>query len=473
MENKHPIDELFAKGLSGYEASPGGDAWPGIEAVAARREKRKRFILWRWAAVAAALLLAFYSGYYFKDQDTPVTQPAPAVHEYPIDENSSTSTPLNKNTDSPSSYEDQSSPGILTNTNQDPNIAESETSDRPGKDNRESQSIAAKESTDNIAPLAFTGDSIPSENQQVATVILSLKNFEMATVPENPTSTFPQGIMMTPAHKEPYARYDQLNGIYESPEKGESLSPLSIRLLAGLSFPFTESTINTTNQLVRESLAKSSPEQGYSGGIELGYRLSSKVEIRAGLLFNQWKQTTSDIRLLVSQTSSGTSTNVDLQAKGYTSSGNLNFDGFSDPSNQGQFETSGIGSSSAFNYALLPALTEEYQFIDIPISFAWFFLEKHKWSLSARGGLNSRFLTNSKATLTYANGEKEKYEEIHLNTYSVQLIAGAGINYNLTSRLQIGLQPTLLYGISPINKHQQVDTYFHQLLIYSGLTYRF
>ena len=67
MGDKKDIDKLFASGLQDFEATPPQDAWAGIIADVDQKKKAKRALIWRWAAVAAALILAFYSGYYFND----------------------------------------------------------------------------------------------------------------------------------------------------------------------------------------------------------------------------------------------------------------------------------------------------------------------------------------------------------------------------------------------------------------------
>src|SRR5690606_9743812 len=67
MGDKTKIDKLFQDGLNDFEASPQSDSWARIHATLEKKQQKKRALYWRWASIAAAVVLAFYTGYYFND----------------------------------------------------------------------------------------------------------------------------------------------------------------------------------------------------------------------------------------------------------------------------------------------------------------------------------------------------------------------------------------------------------------------
>ncbi len=87
--------------------------------------------------------------------------------------------------------------------------------------------------------------------------------------------------------------------------------------------------------------------------------------------------------------------------------------------------------------------------------------------------MSSRFLTGSSVQLSYEDGSTQNVENLPLNSFSLQLLAGTGVEYRLNPKLRLNLTPSIQYGLTPVNQHAVVDTYFHQFLIYSGLSYMF
>ena len=70
MENKENLDELFRTKFNDLEAEPPFDSWPDIKGRLARKERKKRMAFWRYSSVAAAVLLAFFSGYFYQGWNT-------------------------------------------------------------------------------------------------------------------------------------------------------------------------------------------------------------------------------------------------------------------------------------------------------------------------------------------------------------------------------------------------------------------
>lgn len=463
MGDKKDIDKLFASGLKDFEANPPQNAWDSIIADVDQKKKAKRALIWRWAAVAAALILAFYAGYYFNDNQsnypqTDYTNNNPEIERNKVPEKTASEGESNKDevVNKPTSQEPET---VADNPSEKRKIQ-----NRPSQKNDGMASVSTGENRNSTS----TNENQASRSEDFFSD--PLVNLPSSSLPKYEVDeVFPeldQELMVAITYEE----FTDLKQI--SPSKPSKPLRYSVGIMASPTFPFIENRVQTSDEATTKNINKAKPEESYAVGISLGYRLSKRLQINSGLSLNHWKQSSTDLLLSISLSSSGVATNTSFQAKGYTNSTQLNFDGFSDPSNQGQFETS-EWNSLAGNYAVLPSLSEEYRFIDIPLSLSYYIIDRPKWNFAVTGGINSRILNRINATITYADGTSEPYKEIKLQQYTSQLIAGFGLGYNINRRLQFSVRPTLLYGISKVNTHPQTDTYFHQILIYSGLSFRF
>lgn len=463
MGDKKDIDKLFASGLQDFEATPPQDAWAGIIADVDQKKKAKRALIWRWAAVAAALILAFYSGYYFNDsqKDFPKQN---------YDQNNSIAT------EKEISNEPIEELNYKTAKSDEKSILESSKTVVKTHDEKTKTTNELSQTDDDLTNFSTSSEplfsSSPHSQGSVEPADDRISE-EQLNLPygANPSYPFDE---FSPSSNFALDLFVDNSGYTEDFPLRKPVKPLrySVGFMASPTIPFIENRVNTTDEASSENIKKAKPKGSYAVGLTLGYRISKRLQVNSGISINHWKQSSNDLLLSVSLSSSSVATNTSYQAKGYTNSTQLNFDGFSDPSNQGQFETSEAYSLTG-NYAVLPSLHEEYRFIDIPISLSYYLVDRPKWNFTVSGGINSRIVNRVNATITYADGSKETYDNIELQPYTSQLIAGVGVVYNISRRLQFTVKPTLLYGISKVNTHPQTDTYFHQILIYSGLSFRF
>ena len=90
-----------------------------------------------------------------------------------------------------------------------------------------------------------------------------------------------------------------------------------------------------------------------------------------------------------------------------------------------------------------------------------------------QAGFSGRFLTQSDVKLVFEDGSSENYDGLEVKNFSLQLVGGTGLGYKATKNLSINLTPSIQYGLTPVNKNSEIETYFHQFLVYTGLTYGF
>ena len=71
MNDERNMDKLFREKMDGFNAEPPAHLWDGIQMQMAAMQRKKRMGYYRWASVAALLMLAFLAGWYF-NSDTAI-----------------------------------------------------------------------------------------------------------------------------------------------------------------------------------------------------------------------------------------------------------------------------------------------------------------------------------------------------------------------------------------------------------------
>lgn len=486
MGDKSKIDKLFSGGLDDFEASPQSDSWARINATMEKKQQKKRALYWRWASVAAAVILAFYTGYYFNDNTALETYPQTAKpqstnekpgyisHEENSEQNelepkeipvAKTQSKKIKNDVNPSVSKPQE---VVSNTSflKKAMATKSDKADI-SNENISKQILAEADESFTSGEEAIIASNFEDNStiEVEKTEITSVEKIDATVV----TMEEPQVNLATPTETPTRPSPETLDYTEKQEISKPTFSRFSISALVSPTFPFTDITVNQSDETTEGNVNQEKLKTGYTYGLGLGYRLSKKLELQTGLMVNNWSQEASEVKLKITP-SAATSVNTSVDASGNISSGNVNFSGLSDPTNQGKLQTANVGGQT---YSVLPGLKESYQFIEIPIALGYYLVDSKRWYVKANIGLNSRFLTQSNVTLIYADGSEVPYEHFDLQTYSMQLIGGVGGGVKFGQHWEFGLHPTLLYGITQVNTHSEVDTYFHQVLIYSSLSYRF
>ncbi|HPM18639.1 MAG TPA: hypothetical protein PK288_06660 [Bacteroidales bacterium] len=89
------------------------------------------------------------------------------------------------------------------------------------------------------------------------------------------------------------------------------------------------------------------------------------------------------------------------------------------------------------------------------------------------GGFSYNMLINN-SVYTYVNGSKYQVGETEgLNPLMVSSSLGMGLEYNLSRKISLNLEPTFRYYLNPFSQTQAVKTHPYSFGLFSGLSYRF
>lgn len=479
MAPKNKLDELFQERFSDLEMDPSTDGWPLIEDRLLRHQQRRRALYLRWLATAAAVILAFYGGYFWRLQEAPVYSTPSVAEEARVNQDPqinvagrSAATPPqvrvkatnasadpSHNTTQISAHQYTPPSGLIEiNRQEKANLAVAEPRvssesvneiQRPGLDhmglpqlnNPEMTSAPEPAAEDIIVPVmvaesGISGSDSAKHNENVA-LYTTLMPEEVKDIPHLPSNSE----LVSVGRKTP-------TGF----SLGMALSP---------TFAFSQVNVNDNTDVAAYNAPNDVTAMSLTAGFQLEYRNRGRWSFEAGLFVNQWSQ--SNDRLIADVDPGGPVTST-TNLYSNTSTSNIRF-GDDDGQNQENFATAADG------LLLVPELDETYNFLEFPVSAAFYLAEGRKWSWKLKAGLSPRFLTSSSVMLNYRDGRTENVENLPLRNFSLQLIAGSGVEYRLNQRLRLNLMPAIQYGLTPVNQHNVVDTYFHQFLIYSGLSY--
>lgn len=500
MEDKTKIDELFKGGLGDFEAEPPEASWQAIQAELAREKRKKRMAYWRIAGTAAAIVLAFFTGYFFQ----------PDGKEYRFDENIANQPPAvapqetlkQKTTPTQENVVGKSNSNSLTN-----HEAQQTSTEKPGGDFEppyQSQDLVSGESAQQKAEgssiAAVTADSDPNSsspdspgaalNEPDLTPIMEINPKSIADAPvleQEMANALPaikiksteQELAVVPEPPQLKQKLDKDEiTYYEDKVKKPTLKKgFELGLVASPTLAFSDVSVdpNTASQYTSSGLSPANNHENigsedevmnsYSAGFNLAYRTSSRWEIGTGLQLNNWKQVTRDV-VMAGQPSS-TSTNSGFEVRADVSTGNVSY------SVGSSADTNKVEALSSFAYRLVPDIQQNYQFVEIPLNVGFYAIDSRKWYLKLQAGFTGRFLNSSDVQLQFEDGTREDYPGLELQKFSLQLMGGTGVGFKATENLHLNITPSILYGLTPVNRNESVETYFHQILIYSGLSYRF
>lgn len=217
---------------------------------------------------------------------------------------------------------------------------------------------------------------------------------------------------------------------------------------------FIDSRFNNNN---------SEGEVTYSYGINVAYPISDKVKIRSGVNKVSMSYNTHDIGFA-------------LSSNPYAIS-NINFRSQPAPEVIGSPREKNIGqpvaSANRASYGSLGAnmLNQKLGFIEVPVELEYNIINR-RLQLNIIGGASTLFADDNLVTLNSGNVTTVLGEVSNINSISFSTNIGLGLDYNLTEKFRLNLEPMFKYQINTYNDPAgNFQPYY--IGIYSGFSFRF
>lgn len=217
----------------------------------------------------------------------------------------------------------------------------------------------------------------------------------------------------------------------------------------------------------------------YSGGFSFAYKINKRISLQTGLYYASLGQKIEGVNSYSGYTSYSLSKGGDNFSV-QTSNGNIishNTDIFLANNNSGSKVTS-ANVSESFDPAkaglsyINSSLLQNFNYVEVPFILRYKFIER-TLGMNLVGGISYNQLISNSA---YSVSDGVRYYIGKTDgLYSVTLSSslGLGMEYTLSNKLSINLEPTFRYFITPISGQAGSSIHPYSFGVLSGLSFRF
>ena len=500
MSDKKHIDRLFQEGFKDFEATPSNAVWENIEAQLNQKKKRRVIpIWWRYAGAAALLLLLLTVGInYFNTVDSNQTNQIVDTEDIISDEQKDESGNFNELNKPEEIIADDST--SKDNLNQIVDAIATTNSDGNKVDISKESTIAETLSSQNVneskSPVNLASNkklnefssSLKTENK---TAIASNSNDEEKSfIDKNKAKDFlnsdskNNGIVQnntsvkklrneTASNKN---KEDGTLAIEDAIEKTNDIieeEKLNRWSIAPNAAPVYFNTLGEGSSIDPQFNSNSKTgELNMSYGISASYAVTKKLSIRSGINKVNLGYNTNNVIVFqsVGLSKSSALRNVD------TSINNSSFDA---PTTNGNTESlsviSGNGLSakgSPESFSNNTSINQSLGYIEVPLEIKYSLLDK-KFGINVISGFSSFFLSDNKIYSENDSGSRTFLgEATNLNTVSYSANFGLGLNYQVSKKIDLNLEPMFKYQMNTFNNTSgDFQPFF--IGVYSGFAIKF
>ncbi|CAL68192.1 hypothetical protein [Christiangramia forsetii] len=484
MKEKKNIDRIFQEGFKDFETEPREQVWDNIASRLDKKEKKRPLIIPLWLKLGgiAAVMTLIVASLLFTDNQNSVLEEPGVVFEKPEkstkDENkdkrsSESPNQINepaeqivsdeKNTESKSGKIDASSDNksssnsaIVENRNnpvannkadktREPGSASNSVVDNNPQKPGSLNDIHKKEDSANTSPLkdepakaiahteAIENDSINNES------IMKEEENALAQVEEDKKKA-------------------------ENEEEALAETDFKKLRLSTFAAPVFYKNIGSGNELSNQlSDNSTSSEVTLSYGVKVAYQISKKLKIRTGISKIDISNNIQDISYSPSAMSSSFENlsplddNVEIRDNSSLDNGLPGFE---------------MGENNSFTTIISNPgeIKQQFGYIEVPLELEYTLID-NKFGLNIIGGGSSLFLDNNRVQLISEEVKTDLGKATNINNTSFSTNIGLGMDYKLTDKFSISVEPIFKYQINTFNNVNNVQPV--NFGVYSGLSFRF
>jgi len=483
MKEKKNIDRIFQEKFRDFETEPSEKVWDNIASRLDKKDKKRPLIIPLWWKIGgvAAVMAVILASLLFTDHQQPVTGEPEVVFEKPekstknqnTEEKSSEGnfakdeleeqiTSDEKNTESKSGEIDNASghksfsdSAIAKNEN---NSANNNRSHKKGEPNNASQSaivsnkqeLESLNSTNN-EELVNSPQTIKNDASEAIAQVETTENDSIQT-----ESILKEENALAQVEEEKKKEENEEETLAESNSKKLRLSTFAA--------PVFYKNIGSGNELSNQlSDNSTSSEVTLSYGVKVAYKISKKLKIRTGISKIDISNNIQDISYSPSAMAAGFENlspfedNVEIRDNSPLDNGLP----LMENSEDNAFST--IRSTPG-------EIKQQFGYIEVPIELEYALIDK-KFGLNIIGGGSSLFLDNNRVQLISGEVKTDLGKATNINSTSFSTNIGLGMDYKLTDKFSISVEPIFKYQINTFDKVNNVQPV--NFGVYSGLSFRF
>lgn len=477
-DNKH-IDSLFADGLKNLSVPPNPKVWEEVSTQMLAAKKKRLFAIYMWTGVAASIILLLAIGNRYLLNQT--------EHELQLNtltENSNTGTEPTKPNEK----------FIITKDNSQGNIIESNGVDFDDiKQEFKNEQIANSsslsgngvldkpkignntKSTNNNSSLGFVKEmngnthafldndfiDIIKSNQKIG--LLSNLDYQLPSNIDRVAFNLPKELPLSLMLEEMQIR-NNLLAMEEA--KVEEMKGKRWSVIGQVSSSYSSYNGDSKGGNVGVGI------WSLGGGAKVNYAMNDKLAVQTGIVYNKFGQDFGNRgggdyspmfadENLVSGGIEKTATSYPSQ----TSAGPIRLTGSSLP----QADGSGINENAYF--ASSSDLLQTFEAIEIPLLLRYNLMQK-RLGVFVSGGVSANMIVGN-GVYDQSNGNKRIGEIDGIRTTNFSSLFSLGFEYRLSSKILIGVEPSLKYYLNSINTSSQYQYKPYSIGVFTGIRYDF
>lgn len=461
----HDIDELFRSALNDHEEAPAAGVKESLDAALDKKEAEKykrRFIIWKRAALLLLLLLAGFvlyesgltkkgSGHYTAKKSTPADDHISGDKTAAINQNKTILVHTNAEdiiTNQPAIQHNKAGSKTVSSKNIFP---DKQVNTFSRKQEPVFSVFTSQPTRQSNTPAEYDTDlqtnkhSIEPLDKQISNAALSeflfknifrlppvavsnspLKPGNEKTAVKKKTNPFKPFWMMTP-----FVSYDQAG------YKLDSDDPLAV-----------------TSIKHREV-----HEPSFSGGLLIARQFTNRWSLQSGVVYTSTQIGISPQKMYALQLPGG-----DVAYKFITSSGYA-------------YIKLGTGQPPAVGDSITTSDAKHLlKHISVPLSLKYK-IGKNKLTISPSAGIEANFITNAKVEVGIDLASNREIVTVNkmegIKSFYWSAITGVEASYQVNKKMSVNVQPVFRYSLSPITKNNVVETFPRSFGIRAGVTIRF
>lgn len=478
MKEKKNIDRLYQEKFKDFEATPSPGVWKNIADRLEEDKRKKPLILpiWFKIAGAAAVLAILLSGGYFMYQNNFFGTTPGLVFEFQEIERPHIQTSFENKTLTETGnllqkitsdkQENKTSNNALTSGNNGLASSGIETKNEKASENSSSEigennEKLINQNTDIAETEDFSEERI-KQNIEASKNPSSNKKSDATSLIAGNTATEIQKENDSLAENAIASLEDESNK--DAKEKEEAESGKGRLSLSTFAAPVVYDNFGNGNPIDPQFAGNpSSPNLTMAYGVNVSYQLSDKFQIRSGIGKVVMSYDIQDV-LFSAAIIPNAIASIDYSSEG----SNFQIQGKSGRNSYSSAQTSFAPESASM--AMLGEINQQFGYIEIPLELEYKLINK-KIGLNIIGGGSSLILDENTLLLNSNNQSAHLGKANNINDLSFSTNIGLGVDYKLTERFKINLEPIFKYQINTFNNTQNLQPYYFG--VYSGLSYKF
>lgn len=511
MSDKKHIDRIFQEGFKDFEANPPAEVWDNIQAALKKEEKDDRKIIpiwWRVGGVAALLALLLTVGGVFwpdsdqnnsfsneaidqmqqidtqdqiKDQKTieemVKENEADAIAEQQSDDQQINSSEKPSAADAKIGNSKQRD-AVADNTNKSKTLIDksavdkslntvttavtsndsSTEQDKTATSNSETTAVTATDNTENTVVNDKTADALLETQTNTATTTASTDNSENKTDPE--------------AQKDEDGKISIFDAIEEQKDIEtatllDQQDPIDNRWsVAPQVAPVVYGSFGEGSTVGAEFADnRTSSDANLSYGVQVQYQVNNRLAVRSGVNRVNLSVNTNDIEFAVAPAA------FDVGSKFVN--GNIAYTVGDKGTLINRFAqaapTEGLDLPEVNAFEGL--LNQQFEYWEVPVELSYAVLN-NRFKVNVFGGFSTLFLQDNSITAISGQRETELGSVGNLNSLSFTTNVGLGLQYDISKRFAINVEPVFKYQLNPYTD-SSIGSQPYYMGVYSGLRFKF